>query len=117
MNLSIWTLIPSPFFFKLYDIDDNDVDQRLVSLTIRNFIWKDEETSWQTLELERCNWDKHLPDPKYKKMLENIKFESYICIRNDKYNLNITDDTIRNILNYYNIYISECNNSTFNNNS
>ena len=64
-----------PFFFKLSDIDDNLLDQRLVSLTIRNFIWKDEKISWQTLELERCNWDKHLPDPKYKKMLENVKFE------------------------------------------
>jgi hypothetical protein len=106
-----------PFFFRLYDIDQKDVDQRLVSYTIMYFVYKDEKLSRQYLELERCNFEKHLPDPKYKKMLENINFETYQCIRNDKYNLNFTKDSVSNSNSYYNIYVSECNNSTLNNNS
>jgi hypothetical protein len=106
-----------PFFFRLIDIDGKDVDPRLVSFTIRYFFFTQEGYSWKTLETEACKFEKHLPDAKYKEMFKNVQFESHTCIENDKYNLNITDDPINNIMYYFNLYVSECNNSTLNNNS
>jgi hypothetical protein len=107
-----------PFFFKLEDINGQDLDPRLLSLTIRYFSYNTKEGyTWLDLETEACKFEKHLPDTKYKKMIENVEFESHLCIRNDKYNLNITDDPINNVLYYFNLYVNECNNSTLNNNT
>jgi hypothetical protein len=106
-----------PFFFTLTDITGKDVDPRMVSLTIKYFLYTKYDESMEILETEACKYEKHLPDPKYKKMFENVNFESYTCIKNDKYNLNLTDDPVNSILNYFNLYVSECNNSTLNNNS
>jgi hypothetical protein len=106
-----------PFFFRLKDIDNKDVDPRLVSITIKYFYFTNNLDSWETLETEPCKYEKHLPDPKYKKMLEKVEFESHICIKNDKYNLNITDDPVNNNLFYFNLYVNDCNNSTLNNNT
>lgn len=106
-----------PFMYRLKDIDNVDVDPRLVSITVKYFYFTDNIDDWETLETEPCAFDKHLPDPKYRKMFQNVAVESHTCIKSNRYNLNITDDPVNNKLYYFNIYINDCNNSTMNNNS
>lgn len=106
-----------PFFFSFRDINGKKVDQRLISLTLRHFYNKDGKFSWDTLDVEACSFEKHFPDPKYKKMFENLNLESKLCIKDQNHNLNITDDSKNNVVLYFNLYAHECNNSTLNNNS
>lgn len=104
-----------PFFFKLADVDGTNVDPRYLTFSVKYFTWSKEKYSRIALETEQCKFEKHLPDPKYKKMFENIDYESHICLKNDKYSLNITEDPANDEEIYFNLYISECTNSTLNN--
>jgi hypothetical protein len=106
-----------PFFFKLTDVNSIDTDPRLVSLTIIKLIVSDKKAIIENLELESCSSEKHFPDPKYKKILENSDYGSFLCIKNEKKNLNMTLNLKKNINGYFNVYVHECNNSTLNNNS
>ena len=103
-----------PFFFRLADINVKEVDPRLVSLTLLKFYVTPGKTSFENTGLERCTIQKHLPDTKFKKMLENIDYEACYCMKNDKQDLNITLNEKLKTKSYYNLYVHECNNSTMN---
>jgi hypothetical protein len=106
-----------PFFFRLVDVNSKPVDTRLMSFTLLNVYVSDNKVLAKNTEIESCSSEKHFPDPKYKKILENVDYENYFCINNDKLNLNITLNQKMKTNSYLNLYVHECNNSTLNNNS
>ena len=73
-----------PFFFRLSDINSKEVDTRLVSITLLKFYVSATKNSNENTGLERCAFQKHLPDAKFKKILENVDYEAFYCMKNDK---------------------------------
>jgi hypothetical protein len=106
-----------PFYFKLADANMETIDPRYATLTLYDINVNDKKILLEKTDLERCTYQKHVPDHKYTNYLENTDFESYFCINNTNKNLNITMYKKMNINRYFNLYVHECNNSTLNNNS
>lgn len=104
-----------PFFFNLRDVNDQPVDPRLASIVPTFWLKTNTSTRVIVLETEACDKSQLLKQPHYQNMFQ-FDLSPYQCIKSDLYNLNLTLDMDSGIKTYFNLYITECTNSTENNN-
>lgn len=108
-----------PFFFRLVDIQEKTIDPRLATFSMYYYFIGSSVKKIQ-LETEQCSYDKHISSEEGKKLIINSigsrNFSSYVCIKPHLYNLNISSQNSSSY-GYFNLYVSECTNTTSNNNS
>jgi hypothetical protein len=106
-----------PFFWRLNDLAQNPMDSRVVSVVPTFLIW-DSKSGLEInyLETQNCSTVSHFQEEKMKEMLKSYDMTQYTCIKENKYNLNLTMDLNNGNYNFINIYINTCKNSTENKN-
>jgi hypothetical protein len=104
-----------PFFFNLRDVNDQKVDPRLANIVPTFWIKTNTTTQVLVLETESCDKSSVLKQQQYQNMFQ-FDLSTYQCIKSNMYNLNLTLDVDSGIKTYFNLYITECTNSTENKN-
>jgi hypothetical protein len=106
-----------PFFWRVADFDKKTTDPRLITLwpIYLNYI-NNTLASSTILETQPCSQQRWTKFPQYQDIPFSYDLKEFECIKENKYNLNVTMDTLTWDYNYFNIYLAPCKNSTANNN-
>jgi hypothetical protein len=108
-----------PFYFRLIESGERAIDPRLASVSLWYFYIGGAATKRVPLETEPCSLEKHISGemrPRIRNSLGSRNFSSYLCVKPQIYNLNMSAANSSSY-GYFNLYVSECTNSTSNNNS
>lgn len=104
-----------PFFWRFEDVNNNEIDPRIGRVVSTYWVESNGTQTIYELETEPCTFEKHLTNPIYKEYFK-FNISMYQCIKPNTYNLSLSADDSTNSVTYFNIYISECENSTQNGN-